>query len=101
MGTALVGLVCVSTRGRSRFPSVLLQPLGHLSVQVESTVYRRAETRSTADCVPEQIGAFEHARYGFDSRSVQRNDAMARAAAYGRAAFRGIEKLVNQVCFDS
>ena len=24
--------VCVSTRGQSRFPSVLLQPLGHLSV---------------------------------------------------------------------
>src|SRR4030095_1044642 len=32
-----------------RFPSVLLQPLGHLSVQVESTVYRRAETRSTVN----------------------------------------------------
>jgi hypothetical protein len=26
----------VSTRGRSRFPSVLLQPLGHLSVSLES-----------------------------------------------------------------
>jgi hypothetical protein len=28
--------------------------------------------------VPEQIGAFEHARHGFDRRSVQRDDAMAR-----------------------
>jgi hypothetical protein len=28
--------------------------------------------------VPEQIGTFEHARHGFDCRSVQRNDAMAR-----------------------
>src|SRR5688572_20070042 len=54
----------VSTRERIQFPSVLLQPLGHLSgrgprrassarwggAQVESTVYRTAETRSTADC---------------------------------------------------
>jgi hypothetical protein len=31
--------MCVSTRGRHLFPSVLLQPLGHLSVLVESTVY--------------------------------------------------------------
>ena len=31
-------LVCVSTRGRSQFPSVLLQPLGHLSA-LESTSY--------------------------------------------------------------
>ena len=38
---------------RIRFPSVLLQPLGHLSVQVESTVYREAETRNrrlSRDC---------------------------------------------------
>ena len=40
----------LSEHRRIRFPSVLLQPLGHLSVQVESIVYRRAETRSTADC---------------------------------------------------
>jgi hypothetical protein len=31
--------VCVSTRERIRFPSVLLQPLGHLSVSLESVVY--------------------------------------------------------------
>ena len=36
IGSALVDLVCVSTRGGSRFPSVLLQPLGHLSA-LEST----------------------------------------------------------------
>src|SRR5262245_18563029 len=42
-------VMCVSTRGRSRFPSVLLQPLGHLSVQVESTVYRRAATPAKAN----------------------------------------------------
>jgi hypothetical protein len=28
--------------------------------------------------VPEQIGAFEHPRHGFDRRAVQRDDAMAR-----------------------
>ena len=50
MESALVR-VGVSQCGRQNlFPSVLLQPLGHLSVQVESTVYRRADTRSTADC---------------------------------------------------
>ena len=38
-------LVWVSTRERNQFPSVLLQPLGHLSVRVESTVYRKAATR--------------------------------------------------------
>ena len=33
-----------------RFPSVPLQPLGHLSAPVESIAYRAAGTRSTADC---------------------------------------------------
>ena len=42
--------MCVSTREPIRFPSVLLQPLGHLSVQVEQTVYREAASRSTVDC---------------------------------------------------
>jgi hypothetical protein len=32
-------LVRVSTRGRVRFPSVLLKPLGHLSARVESIAY--------------------------------------------------------------
>src|SRR6476659_2619895 len=33
--------VCVSTRGRNQFPSVLLQPLGHLSA-LESTSCKRS-----------------------------------------------------------
>ena len=34
----------------TRFPSVRLKPLGHLSVRAGLTVYRRAGTRSTAEC---------------------------------------------------
>jgi len=37
-------LLCVATRERNRFPSVLLQPLGHLSAW-ESTSCERSETR--------------------------------------------------------
>jgi len=35
--------VCVSTRGGSQFPSVLLKPLGHLSVSLESIAYGRMD----------------------------------------------------------
>ena len=42
--------VCVAERDRNQFPSVLLQPLGHLSVQVESTVYRRVASPAKANC---------------------------------------------------
>src|SRR5262245_14713858 len=41
------GTLEIDTLDQLRFPSVLLQPLGHLSVQVESTVYRRAATPPT------------------------------------------------------
>jgi hypothetical protein len=34
-----------------RFPSVLLQPLGHLSVFLESTVYGRVDEPETSNCV--------------------------------------------------
>ena len=40
MGTASVGLMWVSTHGRNLFPSVLLQPLGHLST-LESRAYEQ------------------------------------------------------------
>jgi hypothetical protein len=43
-------LMRVSTRGQSRFPSVLLQPLGHLSARVESIVYRQAAIRAKPNC---------------------------------------------------
>ena len=39
MGTALVRCDVRSTRERNQFPSVLLQPLGHLSVSLESKLY--------------------------------------------------------------
>jgi len=42
--------VCVSTRGRNLFPSVRLQPLGHLSDWVESTAYRKAASPAKANC---------------------------------------------------
>src|SRR6267142_4708496 len=40
-------LVCVSTRVEIQFPSVLLQPLGHLSVYLESAVYGRVAQPKT------------------------------------------------------
>src|SRR3954464_9924451 len=43
-------LVCVSTRERSQFPSVLLQPLGHLSVCLESAVYRLVAEPANPNC---------------------------------------------------
>ena len=42
-------LVCVSTRGRSRFPSVRLQPLGHLSVFRINNFQARPD-REHGDC---------------------------------------------------
>ena len=55
-------LVCVSTRGRSRFPSVLLQPLGHLSA-LESTIcsthqQSNRELWNTSSCVAITDGRF-------------------------------------------
>jgi hypothetical protein len=43
--------VCVSTRERNQFPSVLLQPLGHLSVYLTSTVYGPVAEPETSNCV--------------------------------------------------
>jgi hypothetical protein len=42
------GIVCGARP--NRFPTVRLQPLGHLSARVESIAYRGSEIRSTADC---------------------------------------------------
>jgi hypothetical protein len=44
-------LVCVSTRARNQFPSVRLQPLGHLSVSLESAVSGRVDEPETPNCV--------------------------------------------------
>ena len=42
--------VCVTERGRNQFPSVLLQPLGHLSVSFESAVYRLVAEPTNPNC---------------------------------------------------
>jgi hypothetical protein len=43
--------VCVTERGRIQFPSVLLQPLGHLSASLESVVYGPVAEPETSNCV--------------------------------------------------
>ncbi len=57
-------LLCVSTRDRNLFPSVLLQPLGHLSVQVESTtcsgcapIIARARAMRASSSIPFVLSA--------------------------------------------
>jgi hypothetical protein len=44
-------LFLLGKRLRNRFPSVLLQPLGHLSVSLESTVYGPAAEPENLNCV--------------------------------------------------
>ena len=41
--------MCLSTRGESQFPRVLLQPLGHLSVENQQLTVTR-NPRFFADC---------------------------------------------------
>jgi hypothetical protein len=49
-GVRWCDLVCVSTREGVQFPSVLLQPLGHLSVSFESAVYRLVDEPANLNC---------------------------------------------------
>jgi hypothetical protein len=42
---------CVGAREGNQFPSVLLQPLGHLSVSLESIVYGLVAEPETPNCV--------------------------------------------------
>src|SRR6185437_16240423 len=75
-----------------RFPSVLLQPLGHLSVQVESTVYRLIGLRAALSDRKTGI-AFDDvlAEHGPLTRLPERcrvDDAVAERTAIGTIAAR-------------
>ncbi len=50
---ACSGPDCGIARSRPRFPSVLLQPLGHLSVSLESSTYGDTFSSRQPDCAPD------------------------------------------------
>ena len=54
--------MCVSASGRNLFPSVLLQPLGHLSVSLESIVYGLVVEPGNPNCVANCVRPLNVAR---------------------------------------
>ena len=70
-------LMCVATYGRNLFPSVLLQPLGHLSVFRINRLQRRLNRQSPELCQTLQCLAitYEHSSIAAEEESAEPVDA--------------------------